>query len=124
MDVGLVCDRCSTASAMGTPRCIRCGASLSLEDDGRAESAPYADDADVAYDDAAGGGSFGHDTAREPYGLEATPPPYGQATATPAPASTPAPAPVFARSASASFDHDPHGLRASAAEPETRVGAP
>ncbi len=31
MDVGLVCDRCSTASAMGTPRCIRCGESLSLE---------------------------------------------------------------------------------------------
>ena len=31
MDVGLVCDRCSTASAMGTPRCGRCDESLSLE---------------------------------------------------------------------------------------------
>lgn len=31
MDVGLVCDRCSTASAMGTPRCVRCGESLSLD---------------------------------------------------------------------------------------------
>ena len=31
MDVGLVCDRCSMASAMGTPRCGRCGESLSLE---------------------------------------------------------------------------------------------
>jgi pSer/pThr/pTyr-binding forkhead associated (FHA) protein len=31
MDVGLVCDRCSTASAMGTPHCLRCGEALSLE---------------------------------------------------------------------------------------------
>src|SRR4051812_20311301 len=35
MDVGLVCDRCSTASAMGTPRCARCGESLSLESETR-----------------------------------------------------------------------------------------
>ena len=35
MDVGLVCDRCSTASAMGTPRCVRCGESLSLESETR-----------------------------------------------------------------------------------------
>lgn len=37
MDVGLVCDRCSTASAMGTPRCVRCGDSLSLESEPRVE---------------------------------------------------------------------------------------
>ena len=35
MDVGLVCDRCSTASAMGTPRCARCGESLSLDPETR-----------------------------------------------------------------------------------------
>jgi pSer/pThr/pTyr-binding forkhead associated (FHA) protein len=35
MDVGLVCDRCSTASAMGTPRCARCGETLSLDGETR-----------------------------------------------------------------------------------------
>src|SRR5262245_43504409 len=35
MDIGLVCDQCSTLSAMGTPRCTRCGASLALEDETR-----------------------------------------------------------------------------------------
>jgi len=35
MDVGLVCDRCSTLSAMGTPRCARCGSSLSLDEETR-----------------------------------------------------------------------------------------
>lgn len=40
MDVGLVCDRCSTASAMGTPRCVRCGSSLSLESETRVAALP------------------------------------------------------------------------------------
>ena len=40
MDVGLVCDRCSTASAMGTPRCLRCGESLSLEAETEIEPEP------------------------------------------------------------------------------------
>ncbi len=40
MDVGLVCDRCSTASAMGTPRCARCGTSLSLETETRVGASP------------------------------------------------------------------------------------
>lgn len=35
MDIGLVCDQCSTLSAMGTPRCTRCGSSLALEDETR-----------------------------------------------------------------------------------------
>jgi len=35
MDIGLVCDQCSTLSAMGTPRCVRCGSSLALEEETR-----------------------------------------------------------------------------------------
>ncbi len=35
MDVGLVCDQCSTLAAMGTARCARCSASLSLDDETR-----------------------------------------------------------------------------------------
>jgi pSer/pThr/pTyr-binding forkhead associated (FHA) protein len=35
MDVGLVCDQCSTLAAMGTARCARCGSSLSLDDETR-----------------------------------------------------------------------------------------
>src|SRR5687767_1450455 len=36
MDVGLVCDQCSTLGAMGTARCGRCGTALSLDDETRA----------------------------------------------------------------------------------------
>ena len=35
MDVGLVCDQCSTLAAMGTGRCARCGASLTLDEETR-----------------------------------------------------------------------------------------
>jgi len=35
MDVGLVCDQCSTLAAMGSGRCTRCGASLSLDEETR-----------------------------------------------------------------------------------------
>jgi pSer/pThr/pTyr-binding forkhead associated (FHA) protein len=35
MDVGLVCDQCSTLGAMGTARCGRCGTALSLDDETR-----------------------------------------------------------------------------------------
>ena len=35
MDVGLVCDQCSTLSTMGTSRCARCGTSLSLDEETR-----------------------------------------------------------------------------------------
>jgi pSer/pThr/pTyr-binding forkhead associated (FHA) protein/RNA polymerase subunit RPABC4/transcription elongation factor Spt4 len=35
MDIGLVCDQCNTLSAIGTPRCPRCDASLALEDQTR-----------------------------------------------------------------------------------------
>ncbi len=35
MDVGLVCDQCSTLVAMGTARCGRCGSALSLDDETR-----------------------------------------------------------------------------------------
>lgn len=35
MDVGLVCDQCSTLAAMGTGRCARCSASLSLDEETR-----------------------------------------------------------------------------------------
>lgn len=35
MDVGLVCDQCSTLAAMGSGRCARCGASLSLDEETR-----------------------------------------------------------------------------------------
>ena len=35
MDIGLVCDQCSSLSAMGTPRCARCGSSLALEEETR-----------------------------------------------------------------------------------------
>lgn len=31
MDVGLVCDTCSTFNPIGTPKCSRCGAALSLD---------------------------------------------------------------------------------------------
>lgn len=33
MDVGLVCDECSTLAPMGTERCARCGYSLSLDEE-------------------------------------------------------------------------------------------
>lgn len=39
MDVGLVCDSCSTFNPIGVPQCARCGAALSL-DSGRAPSRP------------------------------------------------------------------------------------
>lgn len=35
MDVGLVCDQCSTLGAMGSARCARCGSSLSLDEETR-----------------------------------------------------------------------------------------
>lgn len=35
MDIGLVCDQCSALSAMGSPACRRCGASLALEEETR-----------------------------------------------------------------------------------------
>jgi pSer/pThr/pTyr-binding forkhead associated (FHA) protein len=35
MDVGLVCDQCSTLAAMGSGRCARCNASLSLDEETR-----------------------------------------------------------------------------------------
>ncbi|MEZ4404554.1 MAG: FHA domain-containing protein [Kofleriaceae bacterium] len=35
MDIGLVCDQCNLLSAMGTPSCARCGASLALEEETR-----------------------------------------------------------------------------------------
>ena len=35
MDIGLVCDQCNALSAMGTPTCYRCGASLALEEETR-----------------------------------------------------------------------------------------
>ncbi len=35
MDVGLVCDQCSTLAPMGTPRCARCGSSLTLDEETR-----------------------------------------------------------------------------------------
>jgi len=35
MDVGLVCDQCSTLAPMGTPRCARCSTSLALDDETR-----------------------------------------------------------------------------------------
>lgn len=35
MDVGLVCDQCSTLAAMGSARCARCGATLSLDEETR-----------------------------------------------------------------------------------------
>jgi pSer/pThr/pTyr-binding forkhead associated (FHA) protein len=38
MDVGLVCDQCSTLAAMGTARCGRCGTALSLDDETRVGS--------------------------------------------------------------------------------------
>lgn len=40
MDVGLVCDQCSTLGAMGTARCGRCGTALSLDDKTRAGQPP------------------------------------------------------------------------------------
>jgi len=40
MDVGLVCDQCSTLGAMGTARCGRCGSALSLDDKTRAGQPP------------------------------------------------------------------------------------
>jgi pSer/pThr/pTyr-binding forkhead associated (FHA) protein len=39
MDVGLVCDSCSTFNPIGVPQCARCGAALSL-DSGRPPSRP------------------------------------------------------------------------------------
>ncbi len=41
MDVGLVCDSCSTFNAMGVSECVRCSAVLSL-DGGRAPAAAFA----------------------------------------------------------------------------------